>query len=488
MRTKKIVLSLVALLLFVSVPLPTAAVTPYEGYNYSYYGYAVPSPSGYLPSVSYNGNALGVGSFNQPNDLFVAPSGHIYILDSGNKRIVHLDENWNVVRTIDSFDNNGITDGFSAPSGIFVTNAGIIYVADTEKRRVVILSEEGRLIRTIENPQSDILPSDFTFYPLKLTVDYADRVYVVARGVFEGIMQFDEKGEFLGYVGTNKVRPGFGDYIWKLLATREQRERMVLFIPSEFSGVDIDERGFVYATNVDPGSNEPVKRLNPSGEDILKRHGYFGVIGDVQYDELGANRGPSRFIDITVHGTGMYSVLDAQRGRIFTYDDEGKLLYVFGGVGNQLGVFRTPVALTYVGDRIAVLDRGRNRIVVFEPTAFGQAVNSAIGMQAEGKVEEAVRHWREALRLNANFEIAYIGIGKAYLMERRNKEAMEYFKLGMNRKYYSTAFKRYRKDVVREHFGTAMNVLLLLVIGFAGYRTFKKYRSRRVRTNETISG
>ena len=38
-------------------------------------------------------------------------------------------------------------------------------------------------------------------------------------------------------------------------------------------------------------------------------------------------------------------------------------------------------------------------------------------------------------------------------MERKNREAMEYFKLGMNRTYYSTAFKRYRKEIVREHFG-----------------------------------
>ena len=83
---------------------------------------------------------------------------------------------------------------------------------------------------------------------------------------------------------------------------------------------------------------------------------------------------------------------------VFTYDHEGNMLYVFGGIGNQLGVFRTPVAVAAIGERLAVLDRGTNRIVFFEPTALGQAINRAVSLQYHGRDEEAVQYWRETLR------------------------------------------------------------------------------------------
>lgn len=475
--------ALLVVLMFTLFP-GSAFAAPYESYQYDFYGYAVAAPAPYLPERALTGLDLGIGHFEQPNDMHITENGHLYVLDSGNNRIVHINERGDMVRIISSFAND---DGFNQPTGLYVTRDGTIYVADTENRRVVVLSAEGELKKTVENPESDILPPDFQFYPLKLTVDQAGRIYVISRGMFEGIMQFDENGQFLGFVGTNKVRPNIADYIWRYLSTREQRERMVLFIPSEFSNVDVDERGFIYATNVDLTTDETIKRINPSGEDVLKRYGYHHVKGDIQYDLYGSNRGPSRLIDIVYRGDGMYSVLDGFRGRVFTYDHEGNLLYVFGGIGNQHGVFRTPVALAAMEEKLAVLDRGTSRIMFFEPTSFGRAVNTAVSLQYQGKDEEAVPYWREALRLNANFDIAYIGIGKAYLMERKNREAMEYFKLGMNRKYYSTAFKRYRKEVMREHFGAILNTVILLSAGFVFYRIYGKVRKRRGNTGETTT-
>ena len=47
--------------------------------------------------------ASGVGDFKQPNDLYVTRDGIVYILDSGNNRIIVLDDDWNVIRIIDGF-------------------------------------------------------------------------------------------------------------------------------------------------------------------------------------------------------------------------------------------------------------------------------------------------------------------------------------------------------------------------------------------------
>jgi hypothetical protein len=51
------------------------------------------------------------------------------------------------------------------------------------------------------------------------------------------------------------------------------------------------------------------------------------------------------FVDIAARPDGLYSVLDRQRGRIFTYESDGHLLYVFGGLGTTESTFRVPVAL-----------------------------------------------------------------------------------------------------------------------------------------------
>ena len=453
-----------------------ASSAPYQSYNYTYWMDAAPAPAAYLPAKAVTGKDLGIGDFVEPTDLYTTETGLTYILDSGNARVVAVDAGFKFVKEIKSFDNAGKPDTFKNPSGLFVDKDGDIYIADTDNARVVVLDPNGKLVKLVQSPKSDILAADFKFVPLKVSVDKAKRVYVVAQGVYEGIMQFDEKGEFLGYAGTIKVRRDYSDYIWRLLSTKAQKAQMTLFIPTEFSNLDMDAKGFVYATNIDPGSDQPIKRLNPSGADVLKRYGYFPVRGDIYYR---MSVGPSKFIDLKVLGDGMYAALDSTQGRVFTYNDEGDLLYIFGEKGNQLGTFKTPVAIEKSGDNLVVLDRAKANLVVFQPTVFGKTVNEAVRHHYEGDDSEAVAKWQEVLKLNANYDIAYIGIGKAKLMEKDNKEAIRYFKLGMDRKNYSVAYKRYRTEVLKEHFGTYMTVIFVLIAAYLIFRIALKWKRRR---------
>lgn len=487
MRRKRALLIAIALILAFTGLLPSASfgLAPYESYTYNYYEDAVPLPAPFLPEKAVTGLDLGVGPFKDPSDMFVTSDGYVYILDSGNNRVIALDPDWKVIRIIEKFTRDGAEDGFSSPSGIFVSDgAKNIYVADTNNKRVVVLTHEGQFIKIVENPQSDILPANFQFIPLKVTVDAAERIFVVTRGVFEGIMQFDETGAFIGYVGTIKVQQSLADRIWLRLATRAQRAQMQLYIPTEFSNVDIDEKGFIYATNIDLNTDEPIKRLNPSGDDVLKRFGYHPVRGEIRYRSRGNNSGPSRMVDIKLLDGGMYTALDSYRGRLFTYNHEGDLLYVFGGIGTQLGVFNIPVAVERQGENLLVLDRGKNNIVIFKPTLFGRSVNQATILHYNGNDTEAVEVWKEVIKMNTNYDVAYIGIGKSLLMEKDNKTAMEYFKLGMQRKYYSVAFKRYRKEVLQDQFGTMMTTFIVLLAAFVSFRIYKNWKTRRIEKRE----
>lgn len=127
-----------------------------------------------------------------------------------------------------------------------------------------------------------------------------------------------------------------------------------------------------------------------------------------------------------------------------------------------------------------VLDRDMNQITVFEPTQFGQSVNEAVRLYYEGQEEQSARAWEEVLRTNANYEIAYIGIGKALLRQERNQEAMEYFKLGMSRTYHSKAYERYRKEVLRDKLGLFLTGASALVLLVMVYRFVKRRRKARL--------
>ena len=69
----------------------TNFTVPYTSYLYDFWEKAVPSPQAYLPSRVVRGEDLQVGALNNPNDLFVSEQGEIYIVDTGNNRVVVAD-------------------------------------------------------------------------------------------------------------------------------------------------------------------------------------------------------------------------------------------------------------------------------------------------------------------------------------------------------------------------------------------------------------
>ena len=190
----------------------------------------------------------------------------------------------------------------------------------------------------------------------------------------------------------------------------------------------------------------------------------------------GPYSGRSTFNDIKYRDKGIYSALDSKKGKIFTYDSEGHLLYVFGGMGTALGMFKKPVALECKNDNIYVLDEGRGEIVVFEPTKYGKCINTAVSLRFDGDETKAVTYWEEVLKLDANYELAYVGIGKSYLAANRNKEAMDYLKKGMDKKYYSVAFKRYRNEVLKDNLNNIMTGICIIIVIVIGVKAYKKYK------------
>ena len=465
--TKRISVFLLTLLLLVTCfPLQAFAdELPYDTYNYDYWENIVFTPAAYVPDGSISGVSLGVGAFANPQDLCVAPNGDLYIADSGNNRIVVVDGKTQTVKEIiTSFVNNGTEDTFNAPWGVCVSENEQLYIADKENQRIVVLELDGTLVKIVSDPKSDVLEDGFVFKPLKITVDYADRIYCIAQNMFQGIMVFETDGQFTGFYGTINVTLSLWEKFWKKIATKEERQNQTLYIATEFTGMDIDANGFVYATNVDEAGERGVRRLNPRGEDVMKKGENENVGGDLWVNGSGTYSGASQITDVVYRDNGIFSLLDRKRGRIFTYDHEGNLLYIFGGLGTQEGTFTTPIAIEQWGGRLLVLDATTGNICCFGATEYGSLINEAVGLRFDGDEALAVPLWERVLELDENNELANTGIGKAYLSAGDNKLAMKYLKLGMNREYYSVAFKRWRSEILKAWMGPVLTAVAVLCV------------------------
>ena len=413
-----------------------------------------------------------------------------------NNAVIVTDGQGNVTATITGYEQEGEFKPFAVVNG--VEGVGLNYVCDGTKpatqrvqRQIVICDSEDRMIvldgennvtRVCADADTEVLEDGYVFTPLKVSVDYAGRVYCVAQNMFEGIMVFETNGEFTGFFGTIQVTISAWDKFWRKLATKEERAQQQLFIPTEFTGIDIDEEGFVYASNVDTNGTQAVRRLNPKGEDVIRKGWNDNLGGDIWINGTSQYAGASKIVDVVYREKGIYSLLDSKRGRIFTYDHEGNLLYIFGGIGTQEGTLTTPVAIEYAGDRILALDSKQASILIYGETEYGRLINEAVGLRFDGDESQAVALWEQVLRMDENNELANIGIGKAYLSAGDNEKAMEYLKRGMSQDYYSVAFKRYRNEVLKENIqwiltgAVGLIIVLWLFVKFVKPRISRKER------------
>lgn len=469
MRMKTIICCLLLLCLLPAGALANDSL-PYDCYNYDYWNNILYTPAPYVPDGSLGGAGLmwegsPLGAFRSPQDLCVSPDGKIYLADTGNNRIIVIDGGLkNVLQVIDHFEADGEAQTFSSPTGVAVSQNRQLYVADSQNHRIVVLELDGTFVKYVQNPQSEVLDEGYIFTPLKVSVDYADRVYCVAQNMFQGIMVFTAEGDFTGFFGTISVKISLWEKFWRKFSTKEERSKQQLFIPTEFTGIDVDDEGFVYASNKDTDGMQAVRRLNPKGQDVIRKGLKENLGGDLVFGTVGNYSGPSQIVDVVYRDHGIYSLLDARRGRVFTYDHEGNLLYIFGGIGTQEGTFRTPAAIEQLGSRLLVLDAQQGNVNIFSETEYGRLINQAVSLRYNGDEALAVPLWSEVLRLDENNELANAGIGKAYLSAGDNEKAMTYLRRGMNRAYYSVAFKRWRNEALRGNISWFLTTLIVLIV------------------------
>lgn len=470
-----------AISMILVAPLAASSVPSYdyEAYTYDPWGDVKESPSMFRVVDHIDGSDMDGIPMSSADDVHYA-DGLIYVADSIEARVNVFNEASEFVASIKlmrnedgkiALDENGLQLILVKPEGVFVDEANQeLFIADPGANRIFILDSKTLTLKQMIGTPAEMIGVT-SFAPSKVTVDKAGRIYTVVQSSYEGIIELNRDGSFSRYFGVNHPQVNLLDHFWKSIATDAQKQKMQkLFAPS-FNNVTVDSEGFVFSTTFDASAVDDIFRLNGKGENVLREEGHVPVMGDL----FSLNNG-TQFVDVTVTDYGVYAGLDRAQGRIFLYDHDGYMLSAFSGLGNMYGQLRNPTGISWMGEKLLVSDKLMKRVYIYEPTAFGQAALAGSAAYHVGDWETATAAFTEALKHNANYDIAYVGIGKNHLMQNEYEDAMYYFKKGNSHDYYSTAYSGYRTIRLQQSFGWifALIIIVLAVIFISEYRYHKK--------------
>ena len=122
------------------------------------------------------------------------------------------------------------------------------------------------------------------------------------------------------------------------------------------------------------------------------------------------------------------------------------------GTGEQLGVFKAPVALAVNDNAILVADQEGNAVTVFEPTEYGALLRAAQSLYLKGDYEEAKDLWKRVLSYDRGSQPAYRGLAMAYYNEGNYKEALKAARIAVDYTVYDLAWQAILSDFFAKNF------------------------------------
>ena len=500
-------------------------------------------------------------TFNSPNGLCIYDNDeyYLYVCDTANRRVVRFsfDTESQLFSFDRTFDDPDISKYFTQTDGTTVVDipaptvtpvpednsidgeatpaAGEAEVGDNTGEGAGTVtdatpaSEEGEGGEATAAPEttpsgssssssSSSSATEVTYKPLKIVVDNAMRMFVVSKDCYQGLVELDSNGEFTKFFGATKTKQSLSALLSRMF-TANAKKKLQQNLSTEYSNVTMDDEGFIYgtisqikladimshySTNSEVGA--ALRKLNAAGSDVLQRQGLTPPSGD-QGDKM--NRSTySYIVDVAVSQNGLSSILDSQKGRVFTYSSTGELLYVFGALGqrqnntgtevsssreDQVGFTKgtslSPVAIELLKDdeTLVILDSSGAQMTTYVPTEYGTILREAVNSHEERRYSDAVEAWNKILGMSSNSSIAYRGVGKVKYMEASEEldsdkqragylEAADYFMKGYSQSEYGKAFYKYRDKVLEDIMPYLLTVIIALVVITLVIGWVKKFR------------
>ena len=460
--------------LFLALIFTVMAVLPVAASQATSYTYTMDDQSemvrtqdAYLPDRTITDLGL-----SDPEDMIIDDNNQAYIVDTGNRRIVIFDLNTEKVvkvinkQTVESKDFTG----FDTPKGIFRTNEGEIYVADTGAKTVFRFTKDFEYVRRYDRPTAPIF-ADTNYEPSKVTVDSGNNLYIVSEGVYAGIIQLANTGEFLGYFTSNKATLTPQQVFLKIIYTKEQQKKSAALntLPSTFSNVYVDKKGTAYSVCMGKGG------------DLLKKH---STNGKNMFN--GAIISSDAFTDVTADDNGIIYASDS-KGFIWVYTSSGEVIFSLGEQAEDTDISGLFSSLTTIAvDRdgnIWTADGKKGFLQSFTPTEYATTIFKALDEYENGDYDDALKDWNYVLQLNQMSVLAHNGVARAYFNAEKYDKAMEHFEIAGNRDGYSDAFWEVRNKSIQKWLGTVLVILIILIalkviIGFIDKNKIIKKKKR----------
>jgi predicted membrane-bound mannosyltransferase/DNA-binding beta-propeller fold protein YncE len=241
---------------------------------------------------------------NAPRSLAFAKDGSMYVADSRNHRVLHLDVNGNILNEWGTYAdgvNVPLENGtFNETWGIAVGPDGSVYVTDTWNHRIQKFSADGRFIKAWGTFGQGETPESF-YGPRGLAVDAEGRVYVVDTGN-KRIVIFDADGNYITEFGGAGFDPGLFD---------------------EPVGIAVDKNGTIYVTDTWNQRIQTFTRFESDGTLIFtpsKQWDVFGWFGQ------SLDNKPFIAVDDNLH----VFITDPEGYRVMEFDPNGEIVRVWG--------------------------------------------------------------------------------------------------------------------------------------------------------------
>ena len=489
--TRIVLLGLIAVIMAGSLSVQAKSVkfSAYGSYEINNDGNSVSAPIGFVEETVCDSRSLKLKTnLNSPQDFISFEKG-FYILDSGNGRIIETDHNLKFVSIIDKFKSkDGKTIDITNAKGFDLSPAGDFVIADTDNERIVIVGKDGLLKKEIYRPDAVLEDKTTPFQVSKVKCAVSGDIYVTVQSMNKGIFVFDSDGKFDKFVANNpvvKTADVLLDYAYRMFLTTQQIRNRLQNSPLLVTNFCIDKERFIYTVSQNAESTKQtgmVRRLNYTDTNIIDSRVIFG---DVEKGE--SSKAGTLFQSIDITDEGNIVLLDSGRGKVFYYSENGYLISVFGGYGDQSGTFISPVEVRCVGDCIYVLDAARGTVIKFRPTEYITKFKSALNLLKERKFDESLDKWKEINLLNSNSEYAYYGMGLVYDLKKDYASAMRCFKLANNKEAYSNSYKEYRMIYLSAHVKEIIIAIIILIALIVALKILIK-KKKKTTDNESAYG
>lgn len=426
-------------------------------------------------------------------DLYCANDGTVYILCGEESRLVVLNSDYTLKCELEIKDEFGPVN-FTGARGIFIDKNNNIYIADSLNARVLVCDNGGAVKSVWNLPESSLIPEDFVYSPVSVTIDDEGYIYILSLGSFYGALSYNPDGEFIGFYGANRVNASALDTlsaIWDRLTKNDaKRAASVKTMPYSFIDLAIDNEGYMITCTgqiKNKTGRGQIRKISPSGKDILYKRLTDGTSvssASVNFLESKMNhrQGEQNFCSLGVDSEGFVYALEDKYGLVYVYDKECNLVSCFGGgmqKGMQEGTFHTAVSLAVNGTSILVADEYNCSVTVFETTDYGDLLRQAHTMYIKGNYIEAETYWQQVLRSDRGNQAAYRGLAMASYSRGDYKSALELAKSGLDYTVYDLAWQATIKDFIEDYFIIIIIISLLIVAGVI-YAIIKFKRSKKV--------